>query len=350
MVKPMWSRYERTVFALASGGFVAFVPSAGDGASPPFGTATTWETRVYQSANGIDWVQRASLPGATDTVTAVAQSDDTIVAVGMMGEASKMRATAWSTTDLETWHAIELPTPGQADNYSDVFGVAAGSAGFLVWGEAGPARRFWSSTDGLSWSSIIPSGLPADGLPRAVFGVSDGWVSQGELPDRAAVWHSTDGAAWTRSWTGPGPSGMEFYAMGPVLKASGGGYVSFGVAGMAPGGQAEMPYDTLIWTSRDGLSWTISARVSSPGWVAGYAAGPDGYVAAGVLAPGDPMILPTGSVAVWMSKDARSWKAIAGLDSIGSSQVLSVVGDGSHVVVVCVDQTGNVRLVVGDGK
>jgi hypothetical protein len=142
---------------------------------------------------------------------------------------------------------------------------------------------------------------------------------------------------------------MEFYAMGPVFKASGGGYVSFGVAGMAPGGQAEMPYDTLIWTSKDLLSWTMSARVATPGWVAGYAAGPGGYIAAGVLAPGDPIALPVGLPAVWTSKDGRVWKAVAGLESIGSMEVLSVVGDGAHVVVVCVDQAGNVQLVVGDG-
>jgi hypothetical protein len=350
MVKPLWTRYEKTVFALTSGGFVAFVPSAGTGANPQPNAATSWETRVYQSSDGIGWTQRGSLPNDTATVFAVAESGGNIVAAGLMGEASNMRATAWSTTDLKTWHTIELPTPGQADNYSDVFGVAAGPAGFLVWGEAGPARRFWSSTDGLSWSSIIPSGLPADGVPSAVSGVSGGWIIQGELPDRAAVWHSSDGATWTRSWTGPGPSGMEFYAMGPVFKASGGGYVSFGLAGMAPGGQSEMPYDKLIWTSRDGLSWTISARVPSPGWVADYATGPGGYIAAGVLAPGDPIVLPVGSPAVWTSKDGRVWKAVAGLESMGSMEVLSVVGDGATVVVVCVDQNGNVQLVVGDGK
>jgi hypothetical protein len=44
------------------------------------------------------------------------------------------------------------------------------------------------------------------------------------------------------------------------------------------------------------------------------------------------------------------WKAVAGLESIGSMEVLSAVSDGATVVVVCVDQNGNVQLVVGDGK
>jgi hypothetical protein len=346
MVRPIWTQYEKTVFALTSGGFVAFLPSAGTGTNPQPNAATSWETRVYQSANGIDWVQRASLPGASDTVTAVAQSGGTIVAVGSTGESPKMTATAWTTTDLLTWHATALPGPAEAGAYSTAYAVAGGPAGFLACGDPG----FWTSADGLSWTPLVPSGTPEFAWDDGLYAVSGGWVISGYLSDRAATWHSTDGATWTRSWTGPGPSGMEFYAMGPVFKASGGGYVSFGVAGMAPGGQAEMPYDTLIWTSRDGLSWTISARVSSPGWVAGYAAGPGGYIAAGVLAPGDPIVLPVGLPAVWTSKDGRVWKAVAGLESIGSMEVLSVVSDGATVVVLCVDQNGNVQLVVGDGK
>jgi len=345
MVKPIWTQYEKTVFALDSGGFVAFVPSAGIGANPPFDAAKTWETRVYQSANGIDWVQRASLPGATDTVTAVAQSGDTIVAVGSTGETPNMTATAWTTTDLLTWHATALAAPAEAGAYSTAYAVAGKPTGFLACGDTG----FWTSHDGLSWTPLVTSGAPAFAWEDSLSSVSDGWVISGYLSDRAATWHSADGARWSQAWTGPGPSGMEFYAMGPVFKASGGGYVSFGVAGMAPGGQAEMPYDTLIWTSKDLLSWTVSARVATPGWISDYATGPGGYVAAGVLAPGDPLVLPTGSLAVWTSKDGRAWKAVAGLESVGSMEVLSAVSDGATVVVVGVDQTGNVQLVVGDG-
>jgi hypothetical protein len=345
VVKPTWSQYEKTVFALPSGGFVAFVPSAGDGASPQPGATTTWETRVYQSANGIDWVQRASLPGATDTVTAVAQSGDTIVAVGSTGETpSTTTAMAWTTVDLLTWRPAQLPAHPGAGAYSTALAVAGGPLGFLASGYT----EFWTSADGLSWTPVVTSGAPEFAWTDGLHAVPDGWVINGYLSDRAASWHSLDGVRWTQAWTGPAPQGLEFYALGPILRA-GSGYVSFGVAGMGPGGPSDKPYDTLIWTSPDGLFWTISARVPTPGWISGYAAGPGGYVAGGVRAPGDQLILPTGSVAVWTSKDGRSWKAIAGLDSIGSSQVVTVVGDGAHVVVVCVDQNGNVQLVVGDG-
>jgi hypothetical protein len=202
----------------------------------------------------------------------------------------------------------------------------------------------------VSWTPLFTSGAPAFTWTDGLYAVPDGWVIRGDLPDRSATWHSADGAAWTQTWSGPGMSrALEYYALGPVFKAPSGGFLSFGVAGMAPGGQPEKPYDTLIWTSKDLLSWTMSARVATPGWISDYAAGPGGYIAAGVLAPGDQNVLPMGSPAVWTSKDGRVWKAVAGLESMGSIQVLSVVGDGAHVVVVCVDGTGNVQLVVGDG-
>jgi len=34
---------------------------------------------------------------------------------------------------------------------------------------------------------------------------------------------------------------------------------------------------------------------------------------------------------------------------MGQVEVLSVVGDGSHVVVAFVDEAGNLQLLVGDG-
>jgi hypothetical protein len=125
--------------------------------------------------------------------------------------------------------------------------------------------------------------------------------------------------------------------------------LSFGSAYMGPGGQAALPYDMLIWTSSDKLSWTKSDRVKSPGWVAGFATGPGGYVAAGVQAPGDPGTLPWGSIGIWTSQNGRSWKAAAGLPALASIEVIAVVGDGANVVVTFVDELGNLQLLVGDG-
>jgi hypothetical protein len=364
IVVPAWAPYQSTVFELIMGssvGFVAFVPSAGGVAShrpsdailAAFKTAgptapASWETRVYQSTDGVNWTERAALPGNAATVTAVAESGGNIVAVGWTGETPNETAMAWTTTDLQTWHAADLPAPSQSDTYSDAFSVAAGPAGFLAWGFAGASTEFWISADGVAWNSVATSGLPAEPPIDALYGLSDGWAIRGFLSDRAAVWQTKDGAHWTRTWTGPGPSGIEFYTLGPIFKAPGGGYLSFGGVG-AGGGPAAVPLDMLIWTSPDLLHWTITDRITRPGWMYDFATIAGRYVAAGQAVVGDGGQNAYGSLGVWTSQDGRSWQAAAGLPAVGSVQVLSVVGDGAYVVVVCVDQQGNVQLLVGDG-
>jgi hypothetical protein len=364
MASPSWAQFQPTVFALTgrSGGFVAFVPStegmashrAGGAVLAAFKTAgptspTSWVTRVYQSTDGVNWSEQAPLPGDAASVGAVAESGGQIVAVGWTGDMPNETAMAWTTSDLLTWHAAKMPVPPQSDTYSDVFGVAAGPAGFLAYGGAGASSEFWISPTGLSWTVLATSGLPAEPPTEALYGLPDGWMISGSLWDRSATWQSNfDGSVWKQTWTGPGMSGMEGYNLGPIFKAPGGGFLSFGRVGMAPGGPSALPYDMLIWTSSDELSWIKSDRVKSPGWIAGFATGPGGYVAAGVQAPGDMGTLPWGSIGIWTSQDGRSWKAAAGLPSLDSIEVIAVVGDGAHVVVTCVDELGNLQLLVGD--
>jgi hypothetical protein len=56
-----------------------------------------------------------------------------------------------------------------------------------------------------------------------------------------------------------------------------------------------------------------------------------------------------GSLSVWTSTDGRAWQAVRGLPSIAGIEVLAVVGNGQRAVVVCVDQQGNLQLLVGNG-
>jgi len=258
---------------------------------------------------------------------------------------------AWTSDDLQTWRASALPAPKDPLG-TTAYGVAAGPAGFLAWGVGGPTGTdFWISPDGAAWRSLTTTGLPADALPDAFFDVPGGYAIRGTLlSSQAAVWQSSDGATWTQTWTGPGMSGMEGYALGPVVRAPDGSYISFGGAWMAPGGMTATPQDLLIWTGRDGATWTLSDRIERPGWTDGFASGPGGFVTAGAQpAPADAGVAPFGSLGVWTSPDGRTWQPLTGLPSVGPIEVLSVVGDGAHAVVVCVDQAGDLQLVVGDG-
>lgn len=361
MVSPAWAPFQPTVFELTGGasvGFVAFVPSAAvvashrssDAILAAFSSAgpsapTSWETRVYQSSDGVNWSERSVLPSNAATVTAVAEDRGQIVAVGWTGEVPSSTAMAWTTTDLLTWHAAELPAPTQ----SNAFGVAAGPAGFLAWGYAGNSTEFWMSSDRTIWSSVATSGLPAETGIDGLFSPGDGWVVTVSA-DRPQVWQSKDGARWTKTWQGPAAPAdpVEVYYMGPIVKAPDGSYISFG-ADTIGGGPLALPNDIVIWTSTDLLHWTVANRVPRPGWSYNFAAIPGGYVSAGQTVVGDGGETGYGGLGVWVSVDGRSWQPLAGLPSIGSVQVLSVVGDGNHVVVAFVDSQGNLQLLVGDG-
>ncbi len=362
MVTPPGAQFQPTVFALTggSGGFVAFVPSTEvlakhqSGGIIPAAFTAPLVTRVYQSSDAVNWTERARLPSDAATVRAVAESGGRIVAVGWTDELPNATAVVWTTTDLLTWHATRLPVPPQSDTYSDVFGVAAGPAGFLAYGYAGTSSEFWMSADGLSWTVLATSGLPAEPPIEALYGLADGWMITGSLSDRSVIWKSShDGSVWKQTWSGPAgggfTSGTQYSSLGPIVKASDGSYVSFGGVGVATGGPAAVPSDMLIWTSSDELSWTKSDRVKSPGWIVGFGTGPEGYVAAGqpvIGLSGEQGYAPLG---VWTSTNGRIWQQLAGLESVGSIEVLSVVGDGAHVVVTCVDKLGNLQLLVGDG-
>jgi hypothetical protein len=347
------------VFALSSGGFLAFVPDssaatggvqprhgalAASGPATPTSTRAPTTTRVFRSSDSVNWSELSSLPGSNGTVSEVSESRGLTVVVGWTG-ASRDTAMAWSTSDLRTWHATVLPAPANTRAY----GIAAGPAGFLAWGLGDTSTEFWVSTDGLNWLSPATSGLPESVIDE-LYAVPGGYAIKGFLSDRAAVWRSDDGSHWTQAWTGPGPSGLEFYALGPIAKAPDGSYVSFGCAGMAPGGATATPYDLLEWTSSDLIQWTQSARIPAPGWTAGFAAVPGGFVAAGAQPPeGEAGVDMSGPLRVWTSAEGRTWKPLAGFEATGSIEVLSVVGDGTHAVVTYVDSTGGLHLLVGGG-
>jgi hypothetical protein len=364
MVAPAWAQFEPTVFELSgNGGFVAFVPSpegvashrSGGAILAAFTTAgptspTSWETRVYRSTDGVTWTAQAFLPNDAATVTAVAEKGGRLVAVGWTGETPNTTATAWTTTDLLTWHANTLPVTPQSDTYSSVSGVAAGPAGFLAWGDAGASSLFWISPDGINWKAIAASGLPAEPLIDAVYGNAQGWEIEGEVSDGSATWQSNlDGAVWTRAWTGPATSStVGGHYLGPIFKASGGGYVSFG--GISEGGgPLAQPNDIQLWTSMDEIHWTLADRVVRPGWMYNFGAVAGGYVGAGQTVIGLGGEQGYGPLGVWTSADGRTWQTLAGLPPIESVQVLSVVGDGIHTVVAFVDQDGILQLLVGGG-
>ncbi|MGD0248547.1 MAG: hypothetical protein ABSB75_05785, partial [Candidatus Limnocylindrales bacterium] len=256
------------VHPLQSGGFVAFVPGAAG-----------VEARVFRSADGVSWRELPPLPGEGATVSAVAESGGLTVAVGWTDVPM-----AWVTSDLQTWHATELPG-GEA---AGPFSVAVGPAGFLALGSSSTSTALWISTNGVGWRALTVSGLPAFINNSALFSTPTGYAIKGDSQSqfgRAMVWQSTDGASWTEAWQGPATSSMgaskETYLMGSIVPAPNGGYVSFYSVTIWPKDTLASPPDLLIWTSRDSIHWTLSGRTRIPGWMPQFAAVRGGLVGAG---------------------------------------------------------------------
>ncbi len=363
MVAPAYSGFGQTVFQLpGSGGLMAFVPST-DGVArggtsgivlTAFGTAgptspASWTTHAFSSVDGLNWKETAALPSDMATVRDVTYSEGTIVAVGWTGVTPNETAVAWTWADLGPWRATKLPAQDKA--LSGAYDIAGGPGGFLAFGSDGSSSRFWISPDGIKWNVFATPDLPGELLIDRIYGNGYGWEIVGSLQDRSATWQSNrDGSVWTQTWTGPAMGSLgtdlEGYALGRILQAPDLNYVSFGGAYMAPGGNAALPSDTLIWTSTDALKWTESARVPSPGWIQGFASTAHGYVAAGQKVVGLDGMQAYGPLGVWTSGDTTSWTSLPGIESMQKVQVLSVVGSPYQIVVAFTDEQGNLQLLV----
>jgi hypothetical protein len=358
-VTDTYQNFPRTVFALSTGGFVAFVSTTRETAgrldprvhaaaiasyptSPPDADLVT---RVFTSSDGLTWTERASLPDATAQVAGVVQRGGLTVAVGNTTiQGAIGEPIVWTTRDFSSWTATHLQS--RMINGTLATGVCSGPHGLLAYGYSPESTELWASTDGIDWT-WLPTGTLPNVYVDDMYALPDGYAILGDLSDRPAAWTSTDGRSWVLAWQGPGPQGNDYPAMGQVLPApNGSGYLSFGSLAAVPGGAPAQPLDLILWTSPDLVHWTIAQRAKAPGWISGYAMGVGRYVAAGTEW-NDPGLGDWGHVGVWSSPDGRSWTAISGLTALQSIRVQSVVGDGTHEVIECVDEHGDLQLLVG---
>ena len=56
-----------------------------------------------------------------------------------------------------------------------------------------------------------------------------------------------------------------------------------------------------------------------------------------------------GTLGVWTSVDGQRWQTLTDIPTDPHIQVLSVTGDGKHVVIAFVDQDGVLEFLVGGG-
>jgi hypothetical protein len=211
---------------------------------------------VLTSPDGMTW-RRASGPITRDlagiSAVSVAADPAGYVIVGQPAEPDGGGAgDAWWSPDLTTWtrgtDMNDMAGPSQ------MLAVAADGHGFMVVGSHDGHPAVWSTTDGLTWTTIVlglPAGASAAELDLVAINAGNRVVALGGQHeggrDRPLAEVSADGGA---SWqqvpsrlTGPG-------ALVTALTAGTGGFTAATRSG------ASGQHGAAVWTSASGASWT----------------------------------------------------------------------------------------------
>jgi hypothetical protein len=201
-------------------------------------------------------------------------------------------------------------------------------------------QQFFASTDGgATWrlaSVHAPGGgpVPLGHVASRLAGGPSGWVAVGPQ----AIWTSPDGLNWTLAATHGIPQLPGDQVL--VLNNTAQGFLAAGEAATAGGGT-----QAVIWTSRDGLTWQrktaaqlgLSALgAAAQGIVYAAAHGPDTVISGGVVGDGNVS-------AAWLSTDGGStWTAVTIPADHGAGASVSGLGfDGSGLVPVRPGQGAN---------
>ena len=146
----------------------AATTTPGSASSTPTLVAVGWSTRTGYPPTGTRRRTTAT------TIPVVGSS------AGTAGqEADGTEAATWWTTNGVNWSRATIsPRPGVGSD-EEMIGCAATTGGFVAWGQttgaSGPQPALWTSTDGRSWTQVLPAGR---GHPtRAPVGPGGPWTS-----------------------------------------------------------------------------------------------------------------------------------------------------------------------------
>lgn len=220
---------------------------------------------LYRSEDGYGWT-RVDL-GLQDTsgyvASAWAVGDRVTALVSRAAEAESRIATLFTTTDGETWQAIDDERARVFDNAGVAAVVTRPDGGLLAvgaspGGEFVPTAAVWLSDDGLTWRLVTPRGEGfADCYATDVVGRADGYTAVGtclgsDRVTRLAVWTSADGETWSQPLSPPDSADPA----GSVIEASvaGVGDVMF-VAGARLDPQGSGSSETVLWRTGPDGTW-----------------------------------------------------------------------------------------------
>jgi hypothetical protein len=217
-------------------------------------------TLLWHSQDGVRW-SISDVSGMTETWTGVSSTSFGMVAIGQLGGVGSVHA--WTSTDGLSWNSLVMPVAAQS--------VVGGGAGLVVTGSqaatgADGTIATWRTSDGEGWfGGHLLAGVQSVG--RA-FAVPHGFVALGSFGlNSYKLLESTDGLDWRVS--AQAPAGAMYFLdqvrghlVASVTHAP---WTDFGSVIGDP---------ALAWQSVDGENWQpllgpdgrqFSGRISSAG-------------------------------------------------------------------------------------
>ena len=248
-------------------------------------------TRVWTSEDGRTWTDVTPDGFESVGIASVVEHAGMLVGVGRGNtiDIETEEAAVYLSEDGTSWRKVETAEP-MVGQLIDV--IATDDGLYAVGGVPGAdAAAIWRSSDGETWERTVDDiehaflWSIAEGGPGLV---AVGWRRD---PDpSAAVWTSTDGIEWTLS---PDPDGYELYEGTDVSEIDG---------TLVMVGSSFTTQEGRIWTSTDGIDWTVA---EAPGLEEAY---PRNLVHAsnGVVAVGGGQRM---AGTAWFSADGIGWEA-----------------------------------------
>jgi len=341
-LRPHWSRQTRR-WTLVTLAVVLFVALAGYAwySSGRLGPRTYPPAQAGQFTTSQAGQRPAAGTGLYQSLTQVASSGDTTVAVGQQAGGDITRAQFFVSTDPgRTWQLAPVhsatggqPAPGHPAQF-----VTAGRDGWLA---VGP-HAIWTSPNGRSWTLASTAGItPADAgdQVRLLIRTATGYLAAGQNVAEGAgvIWTSPDGRHWHRSTAAqtmlPGHHGTIVAITGAA--ASGPDILLSGL--YDPWYESAGPHLSATWLSTDGGSTWRSASVPVSNGATSGLTGLASTPAASTPAASTPGASTAGFVAVrplangqggvvYTSADGSSWRYATTLTSNHGLEVTAVDG------------------------
>lgn len=308
------------------------VQSGGPGTSPPAGPMTTLAdpepTTTLGPSNGPTAAGPWDVTETPARIDALTVHEDRFYAITGGAVLASEDGVSWTTVGTLPEEAVVLELVSHD-------GILVGHGGTVVDAPTGRdwTDTVWISTDGgTTWSPTLV-GERVRRVASTPFGlVATGWVDLdpvgAQLPRAAALWTSSDGIDWTLAWRAEGDTDVSSTADAVVWAD---GLVVIGSQGPAPfdegaGHPSDPVWERVAWTGATLADLAPAGSVNVAGFFTDVATTDLGHFA---LTYGfDPAAKD--SSAAWQSGDGVHWTDIR----VGTGwQHVSVAADGTTVVI-----------------